>query len=332
MLFGIDLQVLWFVLVAFLFAGYFLLEGFDFGVGMALPFAGRDERRRAAMLRTIGPVWDGNEVWLITAGGAMFAAFPEWYATMFSGFYLPLFLVIVGLIFRNVALEWRSKVDTARWRSWCDAGIVLGSYLVPLVWGVAVANLLRGVPVDAQRQIDSGLSGLLGLFSPYGLLGGLALTALFFLHGLTFLRLKTGGAVRAQLGRLTVPVGAVTAVLGVAFVLWTQLAHGKAWTWAPAALALIGVVAGIAALWAGRDGLGFVATCLAVLAVSTLAFGSLFPELMPTTLDDGVALTIWNSASSEYTLKIMTWAAVAVTPVVLLYQGWTYWVFRRRIS
>lgn len=179
-MFGIDLPSLWFVLVAVLFAGYFLLEGFDFGVGILLPFLGRTEARRKALLKTIGPVWDGNEVWLITAGGALFAAFPEWYATMFSGFYLPLFLILVALIVRIVGLEWRSKVHEDGWRKLCDVAIIFGSWLPPVLWGVAVSNIVRGVPVDAERQMSSSLSTLVGLLNPYALLGAAAFTASLF--------------------------------------------------------------------------------------------------------------------------------------------------------
>ncbi|WP_448852869.1 cytochrome d ubiquinol oxidase subunit II [Corynebacterium sp. 335C] len=332
MLDSLDLPVIWFVLVAVLFAGYFLLEGFDFGVGMLLPILGRDEARRSAMLKTIGPVWDGNEVWLITAGGALSAAFPAWYATMFSGFYLPLFLILLALIARAVALEWRAKVDGDRWRRWCDRGIVAGSWLPPVLWGVAVANLVRGVPVDAGGRMATGLRELAGLLGPYALLGGAGLTALFLLHGLTFLRLKTAGVLRDEAARLLPWTAGAAVVLGGGFVLWTQLAHGKPWTWAVTEVAVVGVAAGAALLAAGRDGLAFTATAAAVLAVTALAFGAMFPNVMPTSLPDGMSLDIRNASSGAYTLTIMTWAAIAVTPVVVGYQAWTYWVFRRRVT
>lgn len=331
-MFGLDLPVLWFILVAFLFAGYFLLEGFDFGVGILLPILGRDARRRKAMLSTIGPVWDGNEVWLITAGGALFAAFPEWYATMFSGFYLPLFLILLALIVRIVGLEWRKKVDDPRWHRWCDAAIIVGSWLPPVLWGVAVANLVRGVPLDADHVMQSGLGSLFGLLNPYGLLGGAALTAVFVLHGLTFLRLKTAGELRDSAAGVLAPVAGAAVVLGAAFVLWTQIAHGKPWTWAVAVLALAGVLAGVGFVLRGRDGLAFTATSVAIVAVTALIFGAMFPWLMPTTLADGAGLDVWNAASNPYTLKIMTWAALFTAPVVVAYQAWTYWVFRKRIT
>lgn len=330
-MFGIDLPVLWFVLVAVLFAGYFLLEGFDFGVGILLPFLGRTEPRRKALLKTIGPVWDGNEVWLITAGGALFAAFPEWYATMFSGFYLPLFLILVALIVRIVGLEWRSKVHEDNWRKLCDTAIIFGSWLPPVLWGVAVANLVQGVPVDANRQMSSSFSALLGLLNPYALLGGAAFTSVFVLHAVAFLRLKTAGELREVVGKASAVASAAAVIFGGAFVVWTQLAWGKTWTWAAVAIILAGVLIAAATTLTGHDGWSFTASSLAVLAVTALLFGSLFPQLMPTTLADGVSLDIWNSSSNPYTLRIMTWAAVFITPLVIAYQGWTYWVFRKRI-
>ncbi|MDO5030686.1 MAG: cytochrome d ubiquinol oxidase subunit II [Corynebacterium sp.] len=330
-MFGVELPVLWFVLIAFLFAGYFLLEGFDFGVGMLLPFLGRDEPRRKAMLGTIGPVWDGNEVWLITAGGALFAAFPEWYASMFSGFYLPLFLILVALIVRVVGLEWRHKVNEERWRVWCDRAIILGSWLPPILWGVAVANLVRGVPLTADKTLDSGLGTLVGLLNPYALIGGIAFAAVFALHAVTFLRLKTAGKLRDEVGKAA-RIPALTAVIfGGAFLIWTQLSFGKPWLWAIVVIAVAGLTVAISATVSDRDGIAFTATAIAVVAITVTVFGAMYPYLMPTTLADGVSLDIWNSASNPYTLKIMTWSALAITPLVIAYQAWTYWVFRKRL-
>ena len=330
-MFGLDLPVLWFILIAFLFAGYFLLEGFDFGVGMLLPFIGRDEPRRKAMLGTIGPVWDGNEVWLITAGGALFAAFPEWYASMFSGFYLPLFLILVALIVRIVGLEWRSKVNDEGWRAWCDRAIIFGSWLTPILWGVAVANLVRGVPLNADKNLDSGFSALLGLLNPYALVGGIAFAAVFALHAVTFLRLKTAGKLRDEVGNAARIPALSALIFGGAFLIWTQLVYGKTWLWAVVVIAVAGLVISISATVANRDGIAFTATAIAVIAVTTVVFGAMYPYLMPTTLADGVSLDIWNSASNPYTLKIMTWTALVITPLVIAYQAWTYWVFRKRL-
>ena len=330
-MFGLDLPVLWFILIAFLFAGYFLLEGFDFGVGMLLPFVGRDEPRRKAMLGTIGPVWDGNEVWLITAGGALFAAFPEWYASMFSGFYLPLFLILVALIVRIVGLEWRFKVNDERWRAWCDRAIIFGSWLPPILWGVAVANLVRGVPLNADKNLDSGFSTLLGLLNPYALVGGIAFAAVFALHAVTFLRLKTAGKLRDEVGKAALIPALSALIFGGVFLIWTQLGYGKTWLWAVVVIAVAGLVIAISATVSNRDGIAFSATAVTVVAVTTVVFGAMYPYLMSTTLADGVSLDIWNSASNPYTLKIMTWTALVITPLVIAYQAWTYWVFRKRL-
>ncbi|KAA0916491.1 cytochrome d ubiquinol oxidase subunit II [Dietzia sp. ANT_WB102] len=329
------LQEFWFVLIAVLFLGYFLLEGFDFGVGILMRVIGRGpdtperDNRRRAVLNTIGPVWDGNEVWLIVAGGAMFAAFPEWYATLFSGFYLPLFLILLALIFRAVAIEFRGKIDDQAWRRRWDVAIVAGSVIPAVLWGVAFANIVRGVAIDADKQFTGTLFDLL---NPYALLGGLVTLSVFTLHGAVFLALKTSGEMRTESVRLARLLAPLVLVVGAAFALWTQLAHGYTWTWiavAVAAAALIGVVGAVAA---DREGWAFAGTSLAITAVVVLLFGSLFPDVMPTTLADGVGLTIENASSSHYTLVVMTWAAALLTPVVVLYQGWTYWVFRRRIS
>ncbi|HHX86072.1 MAG TPA: cytochrome d ubiquinol oxidase subunit II [Actinomycetales bacterium] len=329
------LQELWFVLIAVLFLGYFLLEGFDFGVGILMRVLGRGpdtperDRRRRAVLNTIGPVWDGNEVWLLVAGGAMFAAFPEWYATLFSGFYLPLFLILLALIFRAVAIEFRGKVDDAAWRRRWDHAIFWGSVVPALLWGVAFANIVRGVAIDADKQVTGTLFDLL---NPYGLLGGLVTLGVFTLHGAVFLGLKTSGDLRAEAVRIARFLAPVVLVLGGIFAVWTQLAHGHAWTWAAVAVAAAALVGVVAAVAADREGWAFAGTSLAITAVVVLLFGSLFPDVMPTTLADGVSLTVENASSSHYTLVVMTWAAAFLTPVVLVYQGWTYWVFRARIS
>jgi cytochrome d ubiquinol oxidase subunit II len=336
------LQEFWFVVVSVLFLGFFILEGFDFGVGMVMePLgrlgkgkAGRDdeavEKRRRAVLNTIGPVWDGNEVWLITAGGAMFAAFPDWYATVFSTLYLPLLVILVAMIVRVVAIEWRGKIDDPKWRSWADTGIAVGSWLPAILWGVAFAILVRGLPVDADKQVDLSFTDVI---NPYTLLGGLATGGLFLFHGTAFLALKSAGEVRDDAlriaGWLSLPVTAVVAVFGV----WTQLAHGKTWTWAVLAVAVVAQLAAVALLRAGtRDGWAFISTTIVVVAVITLLFGDLYPNLVPSTLNPEWSLTIHNASSSPYTLKIMTWAAVIFAPLVMIYQGWTYWVFRQRVS
>jgi cytochrome d ubiquinol oxidase subunit II len=329
------LQEFWFVIMAVLFVGFFVLEGFDFGVGMLMSFFGRaatgdPDRHRRAALNTIGPVWDGNEVWLITAAGAMFAAFPDWYATVFSGLYLPLLLILVSMILRVVAIEWRGKIDDAGWRSWADIGIAAGSWLPAVIWGVVFAMLVHGLPVDADKQMRIGLGDV---FNVYTLLGGAATAGLFLLHGAVFVALKTEGAVRDDAlrfaRRLSVPVVAVVSGFG----LWTQLAHGQRWTWIVLGAAILGLLSAVARVWSGTgEGWAFVYTATVVAALVVLLFGSLYPNLIPSTLNPEWSLTIYNASSTPYTLKIMTWAALIFAPLVMAYQGWTYWVFRKRIS
>ncbi|WP_431231671.1 cytochrome d ubiquinol oxidase subunit II [Mycolicibacterium psychrotolerans] len=328
------LQQIWFVIVAVLFLGFFVLEGFDFGVGMVMTWLGRigkgdAETHRRAVLNTIGPVWDGNEVWLITAGGAMFAAFPHWYATVFSTLYLPLLVILLSMIARIVAIEWRGKIDDPKWRRWCDIGIATGSWLPAILWGVAFAILVKGLPVGPDKNVaDLAVSDVL---NPYTLLGGLATCSLFLFHGAVFLALKSGGAVRSDAVRLARTLSLPATVLVAAFGVWTQLAHGKPWTWAVLAIAVVAQLAAVAAAWAAREGWAFLATTIVVAAVVTLLFGSLYPNLVPSTISPAYDLTIYNGSSSPYTLKVMTWAAAIFTPIVLIYQGWTYWIFRKRV-
>ncbi|MGW5555776.1 cytochrome d ubiquinol oxidase subunit II [Micromonospora sp. NPDC003944] len=324
-----DLTTIWFLLVAVLFTGYFILEGFDFGVGMLLPVLGRDDRERRVLINTIGPVWDGNEVWLITAGGAMFAAFPEWYATLFSGFYLPLLLILLALIARGVAFEYRHKRPEASWKRRWDTAIVVGSLLPAFLWGLVFANILRGVPLDADHEY---VGGLLDLLHPYALLGGATTLALFLTHGAVFLALKTTGDIRERAGALAVRLGVAAAVLAVGFLTWTLSVRSSAAAVVLAVGAALALLGGLAAARVRREGWAFTGTAVAIgLAVATL-FAALFPNVLPSTLDPAGTLTATNAASTPYTLKIMTWVAVIFTPVVLAYQGWTYWVFRKRIG
>lgn len=324
-----ELTTVWFSLIAVLWIGYFVLEGFDFGVGILLPFLGRTEKERRVLINTIGPVWDGNEVWVLVAGGATFAAFPEWYATLFSGFYLPLLLILVALIVRGVAFEYRAKRDDDAWRAAWDKAIFFGSLLPAVLWGVAFANILRGVPIDADKEY---VGGFFNLLNPYALLGGAMTLLLFVAHGAMFVSLKTDGEIRHQARAVAVKVGLVAAVAAVAFLGWTQAETGtvaSAVAFVGAALALLG---GLGAISRGREGWGFLGTFVAIaLGVGGL-FLALFPDVMPTTLAGGADLTTTTAAATDYTLKIMTIVAVIFTPVVLLYQGWTYWVFRKRIA
>ncbi len=324
-----ELTTLWFALIAVLWIGYFILEGFDFGVGILLHVVGRNEPERRAMIRTIGPVWDGNEVWVIVAGGATFAAFPEWYATLFSGFYLALFLVLVGLIVRGVGIEYRNKRGDLAWRSRMDIMIAVGSFLPALLWGVAFANIVQGVPIDGNKQFTGSLITLL---NPFGLLGGITTLGLFVTHGLHFLTLKTEGELRERARTLTLPVGLVTAVAAVAFLLWTNAIRGDLLSTVVAAVAAVLWLVSIGAARIRREGVAFVASALTIgLAVASL-FLALFPDVMPSSTDPAFSLTTTNAASTPYTLTIMTIVAVIFVPLVLLYQGWTYYVFRKRVT
>lgn len=324
-----ELTTVWFVLIAILWMGYFVLEGFDFGVGILLPVLADNDKERRVMINTIGPVWDGNEVWLLVAGGATFAAFPEWYATLFSGFYLPLLLILVALIVRGVAFEYRAKRDSDRWRRGWDVSIFLGSLLPAILWGVAFANILRGVPIDADREYAGGFVNLL---SPYALLGGVTTLLLFVTHGAIFLALKTDGPIRVRARGLAVRIGAGAAVAAVVFLGWTQLHTGSIGSAVLFVVAALALVAAMLAAVLDREGWAFLGTATTLALGVAGLFVALFPDVMPTTLADGVALTTTNAAATDYTLTIMTITAIVFTPVVLVYQGWTYWVFRHRIS
>lgn len=334
-----DYPFIWFLLIGMLWTGYLVLEGFDFGVGALLPVLGgrprvggavdEADRRRRVMLTSIGPHWDGNEVWLITAGGAMFAAFPHWYASMFSAFYLPLLLLLVALIVRNMGLDYRHKRDDDEWRRRWDLAIVGGSVLAPFLVGVALTNLVRGVPLDADFEYTGTLWTLLNLPS---LLGGLVFLALSVTHGAIFLTLKTDGPLRTDARTVALRSGFVTTALAVGLLAWLVATQEGAMVAVLAAVAAVSLVGGLAANAVGREGLAFVGTALTWVAAAAAYFVALHPAVMPTTLADGASLTIENAASSELTLKIMTVAALCFVPIVLAYTVWTYWVFRRRLS
>lgn len=330
-----EIQQVWFGIIGVLFLGFFILEGFDFGVGMLMePLArvgkGDREAHRRAALNTIGPVWDGNEVWLITAGAAMFAAFPGWYATVFSTLYLPLLAILFGMIVRVVSIEWRGKVDDTKWRALADFGIGAGSWLPAVLWGVAFAILVRGLPVDANGHIALSIGDVL---NPYTLLGGLATASLFLFYGAIFTSLKTADAIRDDAHRfatwLAVPATALVAAFGV----WTQLSYGKQWTWAVLGVAVVAQLAAVVLVWRRiSDGWAFLFAAVVVTSVVVLLFGSLYPNLVPSTIDNAYSVTIFNASSTPYTLKIMTWVTAIFAPLTIVYQAWTYWVFRQRIS
>ncbi|ADG97715.1 cytochrome d ubiquinol oxidase, subunit II [Segniliparus rotundus DSM 44985] len=325
-----DLTHVWFFLVAVLFGGYFLLDGFDFGVGMLIPILGRgDETKRRVLLNSIGPVWDGNEVWVITAAGAMFAAFPQWYAAVFSGFYAPLLLILFGLIARVVSIEWRGKIEDPRWRRWCDAGIGLGSWLPAILWGVVFADIAVGVPLTPDGYVDGGLSDLL---QPAALLGGAASCLLFLVHGAVFVALKTDGDVREAARRLATRLVFAAAAAMLALGALVALRKSDALPALAGAVGVLSLGAAALALRAVREGWSFLLTSVAVLALTVLFFGSLFPDLVVSAPFPERSITIESAASSPYTLKIMAWAALLTGPFVLVYQSWSYWVFRKRVS
>ena len=325
-----ELTDVWFILIAVLWVGYFVLEGFDFGVGMLLPvLGGRDEQQRRVLINTIGPVWDGNEVWLLVAGGATFAAFPEWYASLFSGFYLALLLILVALILRGVAFEYRGKVDSPAWRARWDVAIIVGSAIPALLWGVAFGNIVRGVQLDENHHY---VGNLFDLLNPYALLAGLVTLTLFATHGAIFVALKTDGPIRARARACATRVGVLCVVLAAAFLLWTQLSYGRTWTWVTAGVAAVALIGGLLSNLRGREGWAFLATAVTIAAATVTLFGDLYPHVLPSTVDPAYGLTVDNAASTPYTLKIMTWVAVVFTPIVLAYQAWTYWVFRKRLT
>src|SRR3954466_619717 len=337
------LEEFWFVLIAVLWSGYFLLEGFDFGVGMLLPFLPRDERERSLMFESIGPVWDGNEGWLVVAAGATFAAFPAWYATMFSGFYLALLAILVLLIVRVVSFEWREKHDTPRWRAtWLWANTI-GSAGAAFIWGVALANLVHGLPLNSSHVFTGDF---LDLFSPYTVFAGLALVAIFAAHGATYLTLRLSGdfcARAAAMGRrLSVPAAlpgiGSRAWARVAIVAWTvAVAHdrnsrGILATAVPAALTAIVLIAAAVLTRARRSGWAFAGTGLAAVGFVATIFTGLYPRVLVSHPTFANSLTIANAASGHYALQVITVVAAICTPLVLLYQGWTYHVFRKRLG
>ncbi|MGC8627648.1 MAG: cytochrome d ubiquinol oxidase subunit II [Acidimicrobiales bacterium] len=332
-----DLNTAWFALIGLLWAGYLFLEGFDFGVAVVAPLVSADETDRRICLNAIGPVWDGNEVWLITAGGATFAAFPLWYARLFSGFYLALFLILVALIARGVSFEFRGKQDSPAWRRAWDWVNFVGSLVPALVWGVAFTDFAHGVPLSEGGRYFGGLPGLL---HPVAVLGGLASLALFSLHGLAFLSLKTTGELAARARRLAVPVGSAATALLAGTLAWVALSGrpdvaGSLPAGVPLALGIAAVVASclaIVSVTRGHDGTAFMATGFAVLAALGAVFARMFPAVLPASNRAANSLTIAATASQHNTLIVMTVVAACFTPFVLAYQGWTYWVFRQRLT
>jgi cytochrome d ubiquinol oxidase subunit II len=320
----------WFIVITVLWLGFFVLEGFDFGVGMLHAAVGGDEAGRRAAINTIGPLWDGNEVWLIVAGAAIFAAFPGWYATMFSGFYLAVVLLLASLIVRGVSFEYRGKRNAVRWRRTWDAALTVGSLLAPLLLGVLLGDLLHGLPINASQQYTGSFWGLL---QPYGVFTGITFVAVCLLHGATFLSLKTTGDLRQRAGRLARRVAPATGLLVLAFVSWTHASAGKGALLNPVEFGA--VLAAIAAVWlvyTRSEGWAFAATTVTMAACVLTIFVDLYPRVMVSSTSPAFDLTVHNTASGHYALAAMTVVVLIFLPFVLAYQTWTYYVFRRRVS
>ncbi len=329
-----DLNILWFILIGVLFTGFFFLEGFDYGVGILLPFLGKDDNDRRVIINAIGPVWDGNEVWLLTAGGAIFAAFPNWYATLFSGFYLALALMLVALIVRGVAFEFRSKDRNPKWRATWDWLIFAGSLVPALLWGVAFANIVRGVPIDAKMNF---VGSFFDLLNPYALVAGLVTLGGFTLHGALFLGLKTAKPLadraRTFAQRLWLPMVILFAIF-VGLTYWMTDIYSRLGV-DPGPIPIAAIFTLLSIRWllqAKRDGWAFVMSGLTIVLTTASAFLALFPDVMVSSLNHDWSLTIYNASSSPYTLSVMTVVALIFVPIVLLYQAWTYWVFRERVG
>ena len=328
------LQTLWFVLIAVLWIGFYFLEGFDFGVGMLLPFLGKKDEERRAIINTIGSSWDGNEVWLLTAGGATFAAFPHWYATMFSGFYLAFFVLLVGLIVRGISFEYRSKDSSPRWRRTFDWMIAVGSFLPALLFGTAFANLARGLPINEQMMFTGNL---LTLLNPYGLIGGLTMVSVFLLHGANFLTLRLEGELRerahAAAGKVYWPAAGAVVLLGISTYTYTDIATKIGINPGVVPIAAVAVLLfTIYFINHRREGWAFAFTGLHIILTQIGFFTLMFPRVMISSTNPAWSLTIFNASSSQYTLGVMSVVALIFVPIVLAYQGWTYHVFRRRIT
>lgn len=325
-----SLEVVWFVVVGVFWTGFFVLEGFDFGVGALHRFVGRTDTERRVAINTIGPVWDGNEVWLVVAGAATFAAFPGWYATWFSAGYLALLLVLVALIVRGVSFEWRGKVNAHAWRGTWSGTLTVGSIFVPLLLGVALGDLLAGLPIDSSEEFTGSFWDLL---TPYGLWTGLTLLVLCLLHGATFLALKTGAPVRHRAQVIASRLVWLGLVLVVGFAAWTVgLGDGGFWRGLAALIPVAGVIAAMVFLRGGHEGRSFVATALALGGTIIALFANLYPNVMVSSTNAAHNLTVTGAASADYSLKVMTVVAVIFVPLILLYQGWSYHVFRVRVQ
>lgn len=353
------LPLLWFILIAVLWIGYLTLEGFDFGVGMLLPIVPKNEKERRLALNTIGPHWDGNEVWLLTAGGATFAAFPQWYAVMFSGMYLPLFLILVFLIIRICALEWRGKVNDDGWRRAWDTGHTVAAWTVSILWGVAFANLVQGMKIEVVTLTDPArriyevvdpatvaaatgqeavalthqlTGGFFSLLTPFTILGGLVTLSLFLTHGAIFLALKTSGDVQKRSEKLASRLSVGSLLITAVWAIIAQLAYANPWAWIPLVLAALALAATAFFAIKGDELRAFIANFIAIAAAVVYIFTAMAPNVLKSSIAPEYSLTIQDAAAAHWTLVIMTGAAVIFVPIVLGYTIWSYKVFATRIS
>lgn len=329
-----SLNELWFILIAVLFVGFFVLEGFDFGVGTISKFLGRNDMERRVYINTIGPFWDANEVWLITAGGAMFAAFPHWYATMFSGFYIPLVFMLLALILRGVSFEFRGKRDSQKWRGVWDWTLFIGSFLPPILWGVVLANFMTGMPINENKEM---VGGFLQFLHPFALLSGVMFLLLFLVHGLQFITIRTEGALRERARKIAKFIAPLTLLLVLAFFFigWWKTDiftnHGSMWIILPLlawSTLLLASILNVRKL----DGWAFTFTSLTIIFLISSVFIGMFPRLMISSISEAYDLTIYNAASGAYTLKLMSILSLTILPFVLGYQGWSYYIFRHRVK
>ncbi len=330
----LSLNELWFLLIAVLFIGFFVLEGFDFGVGTVAKFLGRNDTERRVYINTIGPFWDANEVWLITAAGAMFAAFPHWYATMFSGFYIPLVLMLLALILRGVSFEFRGKVDHPKWKNTWDWALFIGSALPPILWGVVLANFMTGMPINADKEMVGGFAQFL---HPFALLGGAMFLSLFIVHGLQFITLRTTGELQERARQLAKRLAPLTLLLVLAFAIFGWMKtdiftyHGNGWIMLPI-LSWVALLTASILNVKGLDRKAFFFTTATIILFTASVFIGMFPRVMISSIADAHSLTIYSAASGSYTLKVMTYATLILLPFVLAYQGWSYYIFRERIK
>lgn len=329
-----SLNILWFILIAVLFVGFFVLEGFDFGVGILARFLGRDDAERRAYIRTIGPFWDANEVWLITAGGAMFAAFPHWYATMFSGFYIPLVFMLLALILRGVSFEFRGKIETRRWRNNWDWALFIGSLLPPILWGVVLGNFMTGMPINENKEM---VGGFLQFLHPFALVSGIMFLLLTLTHGLQFITIRTKDELQERARNLGKTIAPFTIIFVLIFIIYGAIKtdifinHGTIWMALPI-LAIISLVIATMLNKKKSDGWAFAMTSLTIVFLTSSVFIGMFPRVMISSIDPAYDLTIYNAASGAYTLKMMTYFSLTLLPFVLGYQAWSYYIFSKRVS